>query len=178
MTRIMNTRTALVNWIAKQNNKYLLTVTFKAETSDKLAERSFKHVLHLINQKVHCRRYKKNNKFVEGIAVREQQKNGTLHYHAILFEVKHKLRPTERMKTIIQDVCRRITIPDRPGKRLISDNGVDLQVYYNTNGSNKLERYITKTFGNRRYIPKELNDNLGPLDKDGALFGLDPFKYF
>ena len=176
MKFIENTRKAYTEWVASHDNKYFQTWTYQEGTSDRLVGTTFTEGMHRINQKVHGRRYCKRNRFIEGFVIRERQKNGTLHHHCLLHENKFKLPDFEEMRSIFLNTCLKLHVPGKPNKKLISLQGCDFQPYYNSDGSNKLEWYITKTLGSRNRIPEGLHDNLAPLSVEGALFGLRPLQ--
>jgi hypothetical protein len=186
MSNMIQMRKELVSWMSSFDNKYSLTITFRNGTSNKATQDGFNKLIHLLNQRIFGRRYKKKDLFITGIVARECQLNGTLHYHAILRENGTKLPNKNDFDKILEECILKIksqpkyssssiyddnqNVVTEQKMRLVANDGYDLQEYYN-NQDNKLEKYITKNFELSKLTITEAINSYDLITKDSITFG-------
>jgi hypothetical protein len=167
-------RQEYIDWISNEPTEYHLTITYLKGTSDHIADRSIKAFFHFLNQKIYTNRYyKRPDDFIKGFVSRERQKNGTLHYHSLIFTLDNRI-PDYNTFCILIDMClEKLMISHGSFKRITGDKGWELQEYSN-DGDDDLECYVTKNFEEYKMTLEESCDSIGLLGKGRIEFGSKP----
>jgi hypothetical protein len=163
-------RTACIDWLAEQATAYHLTLTFPPHTNHKSTKQLLDLFLTHLNRRIFSRRYSSGKSFIKGVAIREEsQQHNTEHYHLMLFDEESRLPDYDRLHSLIEREIARLT--GDYFRNFIKR--YRLQEYINTNGTDGLEKYLTKNFYNPSYSLEKAIASIGVLTEGKTIFGID-----
>lgn len=170
-------RKEVVKWLASQNTRYHLTITFIEETSEEWNRKLLNKLLKQMNRNIYKSRYIKGQNYIKGLAIREATRGfNTDHYHLMLMD--HEWMPEfHRMNELIGKHINYFGYNEQNKhckRNFIST--YKLQDYYNL-GNDGLENYLTKNFEFLCKPVQECIDSIGTLTGGDVIFGRDRFKH-
>jgi hypothetical protein len=151
----------------------MLTITLREGTSDAMCNRHLNEFLKRLNQRIYSRRYLNKGLHLQGFAVRERTKRGTLHFHILIFFDANECSLTKLKDAINEVVNSYLRIHTSTGSKPIFEHtGVHLAAY-NNEGNNRLEAYLTKTISNPHSYNEDTTSPIGLLGVNNVEFGSD-----
>ena len=111
--------------------EYFVTLTFKYTVSEKSAYEYLEFFLHLLNQKVIGKGYKKKNP-LEGFVVLEKQWDGNPHFHLIVNDndnesIKEEHKDTVAFSRLVDSCCTRVKSKSVGSYSVMQRSGVNVQ---------------------------------------------------
>lgn len=166
---------AAVELLLSEDNKYFLTIAPVHNTNINSLIKTFNKLLRLLNESLYGKKYKKQNKFINGIAVLHNATKHNPHFHVLIRDPNGDLENNRTFDEAVKRSLPKIKSWDLKeskykGRQLIGSDSYNIQEYYN-NGDNQLEYYMTKEMQWAGCSIKDKLNNVSPLNADGALFG-------
>lgn len=166
-------RTAWINWLATLPISYHLTLTFPPNTNHGSTKKLLDLLLTHLNRRIFRRRYSEGKSFLQGIAVREEKREqNTDHYHIMIIDEDNHLPEYDRFHSLIDKEVGRLRGPQK--RNFIKS--FKLQDYFNNNGTDGLETYLTKNFYDPAYTLQRAIDSMGAMTQAKVVFGADYFQ--
>jgi hypothetical protein len=120
-----------------------------------------------LNRRIYKNRYTRGEEFIKGFAISEFEFGETEHFHILIQDHSGYLPAYERFKELINaQVC---YLNGSWKKNFIRKYQLDN--YYNGEGLNKLEKYLTKDFKKMEKSPLVVSDSIGLLSEGDVCFG-------
>lgn len=161
-----------ISWMASPNNRYHLTISFPRDTFHNETRRLLNKLITHLNRRIFKGRYKNGLSYLQGFAVREITYSlYTDHYHIILVDEEMNLPNYARFKELIEKEINRFR---SSGERNFIKS-FKLQDYYNSEGDDFLETYLTKQFRYSSISIEQASDSIGVLSVDRVEFGRGTF---
>ncbi len=135
---------------------WYLSLTFKYFVEQGYALRQFERFIRLINEKVHGKRYRDNDKGIPYLNAIEWQRRGVLHIHALLGGESYKLgTPGYPPMSLYNDIWR-CGIKKNNGEYKFRPNGLNKIVQYDPRKGARhyLAKYVSKGGELDIFIPK------------------------
>ncbi|PCI54494.1 MAG: hypothetical protein COB36_10025 [Alphaproteobacteria bacterium] len=161
-------RTEIINWLAEQPTAFHLTLSFPPNTNHTSTKELLDRFLIHLNRKIFKRRYSTGKNFIDGIVIREKTRQlNTDHYHIMIFDEGNYLPGYDRMHELVEKEVRRLQ-----GRKIRNYiKSFRLQEYYNDNGTDGLEKYLTKNFYSSSFSIQQAMDSMGVLTEYKTVFG-------
>ena len=160
-------RDIVINWLAKQEIKYHLTVTYRKGVSQNRSRKEVDYFMHLLNTNIYRRSYAQGYRYIKGFAVRETTvERGEDHYRMMILDGEG-IPDIDDMKAIVD---KKLMHRKRSNHWDAIHNG-KLQEYYNIEGSNGLQKYLTKNSLRASCSGQLMFDQIGFLGDYGTSFG-------